>query len=243
MDYEDFNDVNQCLKEAQDAEEDMRALAKDALVFITKQDGQWEPDRWSDNQGKPRYTFDQTTPIVDQIAGDLDDSDFDIKVSPADGSATKEGAELIDGIIRNIERLSEARHIYSDAARNMVTSGIDHWMVETDYVNSNSFDQEIKISPILIAANASGLTLIHTRSTDLMQNMVFYYLPLPPKIIMKSFRKDLASLSAQTITMTVSIIINRIKLLLAIFIIVKKLNLKLLKQSLVVFLNTTTLSN
>lgn len=148
MDYEDFNDVNQCLQEAQDAEEDMRALAKDALVFITKQGGQWEPDRWSDNQGKPRYTFDQTTPIVDQIAGDLDDSDFDVKVSPADGSATKEGAELIDGIIRNIERLSEARHIYSDAARNMVTSGIDHWMVETDYVNSNSFDQEIKISPI-----------------------------------------------------------------------------------------------
>lgn len=148
MDYTDYNEVVQLLKEAQAAEEDQRKLAKQAHLFITKQDGQWEDEMWENSAGKPRYTFDQTSPIVDQISGDLDDSDFDVKVAPANGKATKEGADLIDGLIRNIERISEARHIYANASRNVVTGGIDHWMVETEYVDDDSFDQDIVISPI-----------------------------------------------------------------------------------------------
>ena len=148
MDYEDFTKVQILLKECQSAEEDMRAISKEAHLFVSKQDGQWEPERWSENNGKPRYTFDQTSPIVDQISGDIDESDFDIKVSPANGEATEDGAELLDGMIRNIERISDSKETYAMAGRNMVTGGIDHWMIETAYVDEDSFDQDLIISPI-----------------------------------------------------------------------------------------------
>ena len=163
MDFDDFQTVTTLLKDCQDADEDMRELSKEAHLFISKQDGQWEPERWNDSDGKPRYTFDQTTPIVDQISGDIDDSDFDIKVEPANGEATKEGAELLDGMIRNIERISGAKHIYADAGRNMVTGGIDHWMVKTDYVDDDSFDQDLIIDPIHNSADRVWFDLGSTK--------------------------------------------------------------------------------
>ena len=163
MDFDDFQTVTTLLKDCQDADEDMRQLSKEAHLFISKQDGQWEPERWNDSDGKPRYTFDQTTPIVDQISGDIDDSDFDIKVEPANGEATKEGAELLDGMIRNIERMSGAKHIYADAGRNMVTGGIDHWMVKTDYVDDDSFDQDLIVDPIHNSADRVWFDLGSTK--------------------------------------------------------------------------------
>ncbi|PHS61781.1 MAG: hypothetical protein COB09_17080 [Thalassobium sp.] len=136
------------LEEAQSADDDQRELARDDHLFVTKVDGQWEPKFWSDCEGKPRYTFDMTSPIVDQISGDIEQSDFDIKISPAGNDATKELAELRDGMVRNIENLSNAQGIYADAGRNVVTSGIDGWMVVSEFLNDNSFDQDIVVKPI-----------------------------------------------------------------------------------------------
>lgn len=148
VDFSDFDAVQQLLTEAQSAEEDMRTLAKEAHLFISKQDGQWEPEITSGNiGGKPRYTFDQTSPIVDQISGDMEQSDFDITCKPANGEASEETALLLDGMIRNIENISDAQTIFSDAARNVVTAGIDGWLVRNKHIGE-SFDQDLVIEPI-----------------------------------------------------------------------------------------------
>ena len=147
-DFSDFKTVEKLLKEAQDDEQNNRELVKEDHKFIDEPNGQWEQDWFEKNDGKPRYTFDQTSPIVDQIAGDIEDSDFDIKIDPAGVGATKEQAVLRDGIIRNIENLSNAQYIYSNAGRNVATGGLDHWMVVSEFVNDNSFDQDIIIKPI-----------------------------------------------------------------------------------------------
>lgn len=147
-DFTDYNTAVKLLKDAQEAEEDNRNLAKEAHLFITKKDGQWEQMWWDKNNGQPRYTFDQTSPIIDQIAGDIEDSDFEIKIKPTGGTATKEGAILRDGIIRNIEDISDAQAIYSTVGRNVATAGIDHIQVVTDYVDADSFDQDLIIKPV-----------------------------------------------------------------------------------------------
>ncbi len=147
-DYSDYTAVSKLLEDAQDAEQDQRALAKEAHVFVTAVNGQWEQGWWDQNDGKPRYTFDQTSPIIDQIAGDIEASDFDIQIKPAGRGATKDLAELRDGLIRNIETISDAQTIYAIAGRNVATAGFDAWRVSTGFVNDDSFDQDILIEPI-----------------------------------------------------------------------------------------------
>ena len=147
-DYSKHEDVLILLKEAQDADQDNREAALEAQWFIEKQDGQWEPEWWDANSGKPRYTFDMTSPIVDQIAGEIEQADFDIKVRPAGGDSSKETASILDGLIRNIENISNASAIYSHAGRNMVATGIDGWRVVQEYCDGMSYDQDLMIKPI-----------------------------------------------------------------------------------------------
>lgn len=147
-DYSDYKVVMQLLKEAQEAEQDIREQARECHLFVTKQDGQWEPQWITNTNDKPRYTFDQVTPIIDQIAGEIEQADFDIKVKPAGGEATKDTAMLYDGLIRNIENISNASEVFSDAARSMVTGGLDGWRVVQKYVDDDSFDQDLVIEKI-----------------------------------------------------------------------------------------------
>lgn len=147
-DFTKYQDVAQLLTEAQKAENDNRLLVKEAHIFVTDKAGQWESDWWNKNDGKPRYTFDQTSPVIDQIAGDIEGSDFDIQIKPAGNDATKELAELRDGMVRNIETISNAQSIYAMAGRNVATAGLDHWLVKTDFVNDDSFNQDLIIEPI-----------------------------------------------------------------------------------------------
>ncbi len=147
-DYSKHEDVLKLLTEAQDADQDNREAALEAQWFIEKQDGQWEPEWWDANSGKPRYTFDMTSPIVDQIAGEIEQADFDIKVRPAGGDSSKETAQILDGLIRNIENISNASAIYSHAGRNMVATGIDGWRVVQEYCDGMSYDQDLMIKPI-----------------------------------------------------------------------------------------------
>ncbi len=162
MDYEDHDKVINLLQNSQDADEDMRQAARDAHLFTDKRDGQWEPYWWNEVGGtngsegdasgifrqRPRYTFDMTTPIVNQVAGSLEKADFNIQVRPAGGDATKDVAKTIDGLIRNIENISNATKVFNAAARNMITCGFDGWMVRTKYMEEDSFDQDLMIERI-----------------------------------------------------------------------------------------------
>ncbi len=136
------------LQKAQSADHDQREEARDAFLFCTKKDGQWEPYWWSANEKQPRYQFNMVTPIIDQVAGELEQADFDIRVNPAGGNATKDLAETYDGLIRNIENISQAKMVYNQAARGMVTTGYDGWRVSQKYVDDDSFDQDLIIEPI-----------------------------------------------------------------------------------------------
>lgn len=146
--YTDYQEVTRLLEEAQETESDNRNASKQDHIFITTEDGQWEQHVIDNFDQKPRYTFDQTTPIVDQISGDIERSNFDIDIKPTGSGATKDLADLRAGMTRNIENISEAQSIYSMAARNMVTAGIDHWMVATEFLDEGSFDQDLIIKPI-----------------------------------------------------------------------------------------------
>jgi len=115
--YEEHQSVVNLLSSCQQTESDNRDNAREAHLFVDKKDGQWEPQWWTSNVDKPRYTFDQVSPIVSQISSEIEQADFDIRVSPSGGDATKDIAMTYDGIIRNVENLSSAKQIYAQACR------------------------------------------------------------------------------------------------------------------------------
>lgn len=151
--FEDADNVIAMLEAIQSDDQDQRERAREAMLFVNKRDGQWEPYYWNLCDGKPRYTFDNTTPIVKQITGELSSADFDIVVSPGSGEASEETAEIFDGLIRTIENLSGAKYEYSAARRGMIISGFDCVQIEQKYVDSDSFDQDLVISRVADAIN------------------------------------------------------------------------------------------
>jgi len=136
------------LKCAQDADHDNREQAREAANFINLRGGQWEQLWWDQTDGKPRYSFDLTTPIIDQVQRTMDVSDFSIQVLPAGGKASKDTAALYDGLVRNIENISNASETFNKSGRSMCVKGLDGWEVVQRYVDSNSFDQDLIIEQV-----------------------------------------------------------------------------------------------
>lgn len=147
-DFGNIQDVNQLLSDAQEAEFDNREQVREVIHFLQKQDGQWEPSVISQMNSRPRYTFDQCNPIVDSIAGEMEQAEFGIKVRPAGGDASKDLAQLYDGMIRNIQSMSNAKHVFNSAGRKMVSAGFDAWEVVQDWSDTDSMDQDLFIRKI-----------------------------------------------------------------------------------------------
>lgn len=148
MKHDDHNWVLEQLKEAQQADHDSRERAREAHHFVDARDGQWEPEFYQQSKGKPRYQFDMVNPIIDQVSGDIEESDFTIQVTPNNGEASEDVAETFDGLIRNIERQSRARQVYDEASRDAATCGFSAVRVVQEYVDGDSFDQDLVIKKI-----------------------------------------------------------------------------------------------
>lgn len=146
--YENLEWVLGALKKAQEADSDNRERAKEAKLFVHQRSGQWEQGVYERSDGKPRYQFDLVEPVVDQIAGDMERSEFDIRVTPAAAGARKEYAKTYDGLLRDIHMKSGAKGIFDRAGRSMVECGIDGWRVVQDYTTGDSFDQDLRIQRI-----------------------------------------------------------------------------------------------
>lgn len=149
-DYSSHESVINLLSDCQGADCDNRDMLREAMLFVNKRDGMWEPYWITQNKEsqKPRYTFDMVNPIVDQVASEIEQADFDVRISPAGGDATKDIANTYDGIIRNIEAMSNATTVYSQAARGMIVGGMDGWRVVQKFTDDNSFDQDLAIEKI-----------------------------------------------------------------------------------------------
>lgn len=146
--FTNHNDTLERLKEDQDAEHDNREKVREVHHFLDKPDGQWEPDVFQAFSGRPRYTFDKSNDLVDSITGHIEQADFGIRVKPAGGDATTDIAKTYDGLIRNIQTISNAGRIYSKAARNMVAAGLDGWEVVQDWASDDSFEQDLLVQKV-----------------------------------------------------------------------------------------------
>lgn len=125
------------------AYEDLEFLAGDEL-------SQWpaKQRKEREDEGRPTLQINQLPQFVHQITGDIRQMKPAIKVVPVDSQADEKVADLRGGLIRYIENRSDASAIYFRTADSQVACGIGHWRVATEYADSSTFNQEIRIAPV-----------------------------------------------------------------------------------------------
>lgn len=130
------------------AEQENRILAEEDFIFLAG-DGQWpyeiRQQRQRDN--RPCLTNNRLPQFVAQVVGDARQNRPSIDVLPAE-DADEDTAEVLAGLIRNIESQCSAQEVYLSAFEHACGGGFGHWRIVTDWAGPHTFDQEIKIKRI-----------------------------------------------------------------------------------------------
>lgn len=130
-----------------DADNDNRRQAIEDAKFMAG-------DQWEDHvlqqrvaDTKPTLTLNRLPAFIGQLVGNRKLNQTDIKIVPDDGS-DKQVARIREGLIRNIQKNSNAEFAYDKAYENQVVSGMGNFKVELVYASDDVFEQDIRICPI-----------------------------------------------------------------------------------------------
>ena len=128
---------------AADGTNRIRMEALDDLKFYNGQ--QWPPQIESDRvlQNRPCLTINKLQTFVHQILDAEQQSRPALQVNPIGSGADVETAEIIQGLLRHIEVISDADSVYSWGFMGAVVHGFGYWRILTENVDDNSFDQDI----------------------------------------------------------------------------------------------------
>ena len=128
----------------------IRERMADDVKFIYNPDGdnQWDDSLLEQRKGRPCYTFNRTIGAVNQVIGDQRQNKPTIKVRGVDSEADPDTAEVLTGLIRNIENISDSETAYDTAFKHAVTGGFGVWKVGPEFAGDNTFDQDIKIKRV-----------------------------------------------------------------------------------------------
>ena len=133
---------------AQDGDQELRRLAVDDVKFALVPGNQWDAALRAKRKKRPCYEFNRLRQSVKQVVNEIRKNKPAIKVRAVDSGADKDTAETLNGLIRNIESVSNADTAYATAALMAGTGGFGVWRVTTDYADDSAFEQDIFIREI-----------------------------------------------------------------------------------------------
>ncbi len=141
-------DAKEAFQLAVDAESDNRKCALEDLEFA-RLGKQW-PDEVVKARGKerPMLTINRMPSFIRQVVNEARQNKPQIKVKPVDSNSDPKTAEIINGLIRNIEYTSNADVAYDTAAEYAVTMGWGYIRVNIDYACDDTFDKDLRIERV-----------------------------------------------------------------------------------------------
>ncbi len=144
-----IQEIKSRFREAHDASDQIFQDALDDLNFI-KGDTQWPADLKAqrESDGRPCLVINKIPVFADQVIGDIRQNEPSIKIKPVDSKADPETAQILTGLIRNIEIQNDAEIAYDTAAESAVICGIGAWRLGTEYTDDDQFEQDIIINRI-----------------------------------------------------------------------------------------------
>jgi portal protein len=145
-----YTEAKEFLKSVIDAESANRSKAMEALNFKQGGAGQWNPDLYRDREadGRLSITMNLTGYLVTRVENSLKQQRPRIKCHPSGEGADIEKADLVNGLVRDIENKSQASVAYDYGAGSALDIGWGYWRVVGQYVSERGFEQELRIKPI-----------------------------------------------------------------------------------------------
>lgn len=119
-------------------------------LFVYSPGNQWPDDvrntrtQW----GELCLEFNQLKQFVAQVVNDQRQNRPGVRFHPASGDASKEVAEIMQGLTRSIENDSNAEAVYDNAFQSAVVGGRGAWRICSEYADDDSFNQKLCIKPI-----------------------------------------------------------------------------------------------
>lgn len=113
---------------------------------------QWPAEIYRDRANvnkKPCLTVNVTAQHCNQIINNIRQNRPSAKVLPVDDHADIETAKILGGMLRAIQSESSADTAHDTAAEHAIYGGEGYWRVVTEYEDYNSFNQVIRIRPIM----------------------------------------------------------------------------------------------
>ena len=134
---------------AQDAEGDNRRIAEEDISFA-REGKQWPDDVVTQRKAeqRPILTINKMPAFIRQVVNDARMNKPAVKVHPADSGADPDTADLLNGLIRNIEYTSNADVAYDTAIESAVSGGFGYWRVTMGYAYDDSFDMDLAIKRV-----------------------------------------------------------------------------------------------
>lgn len=144
-DAPDDNIVKEALEAfeiALEAENENRNNAKEDIEFALL-DNQWDEKIRNERQlaGRPSLTINKLKPVIRQVVNDSRQNRPATKVNPCDSNADPKTAEVLGGLIRNIEASSDADVAYDTAIEAAVAGGFGYWTINVDF-SLNAVDEQ-----------------------------------------------------------------------------------------------------
>lgn len=124
----------------EDAESDLKFIAGD----------QWPEAARKEREaaGRPVFTINRLPQFIRQVTGDMRQSRPQINANPVDNEGDKKKAWVTNGLIRQVERQSNADMVYTNAFDGAVGCGIGHFRITHEYVEDSTSEQDIFIRRI-----------------------------------------------------------------------------------------------
>lgn len=123
-----------------------RQMAVDDLKF--KNGEQWPPDIKAQRtiEKRPCLTINKCKTFVHQVTNDQRQNRPGINVSPVGDGSDKNTAKMLKGLIRQIERQSNADVAYDTGFDGAVSNGFGYWRIISEF--EDGFDQCLRIARI-----------------------------------------------------------------------------------------------
>lgn len=136
-------------RQSQDGSSYNRAAALDDIEFA-RLSKQWPDDIKAQRQqeGRPCLTVNRLPSFIRQVVNDARQNKPAIAVHPVDGGADYDTAQVIGGLVRSIERASNAGVAYDTAVEHAVTGGFGFFRITVDYCHAETFDMEARIERV-----------------------------------------------------------------------------------------------
>jgi hypothetical protein len=137
-------------------EREIRDQATLDLRFVAGD--QWDEAVKNDRvtSGRPAMTFNRCHTFVQQVSNEARQNKPQIKFIVGDGG-DKDTADVKEGMARHIQYASDAQIAYETAVEYSAGGSFGFVRVVTDYVDDESWDQEIKILPVFDPFSVYGV--------------------------------------------------------------------------------------